>query len=72
MSGTGQRRLLGADELDEVDDAVAVAILVVVPRDQLHKGGSQLNASLGVKDGATRVRDEVRADELLLSVAENA
>lgn len=58
----GQLCSLAADELDEVNNAVAVAILVVVPRDKLHKSWSQLNASLCVKDGATSVRDKIRTD----------
>ncbi len=36
--------------LDEIDDTVRVAPLVIVPGDQLHKVVVQRDASLGVED----------------------
>ena len=41
---------LGVHVVDQVNDSVAVTILVVVPRDQLHEGAGELNPSLGIKD----------------------
>lgn len=65
-------RSLGANELDEIDHAVAVAVLVIVPRDEFHEGGGQLDAGLGVKDGASCVRDKVGADQFFVSVAQDS
>merc|ERR1712173_583573 len=44
---------------DEVDDSVGVAHLVVVPGDELDKGGRQLNAGLGVKNGGMGIAKKV-------------
>ena len=62
---------LGLHELDEINDPVAVAELVVVPRHQLDEGGGQLNASLGIKDGRTSISQKVGGDNHVLSVAQN-
>ena len=41
---------LGVHVVDQINDSVAVAILVVVPGHQLHEGSGELDAGLGVKD----------------------
>ena len=46
--------------LDEVDDAVGVAPLVVVPRDELDEVVVERDARLGVEDGRVQVRVRVR------------
>ena len=46
--------------LDQVDDAVGVAPLVVVPRDDLEEVVVEGNARLGVEDGRVQVRVRVR------------
>ena len=58
--------------LDEVEDAMGVAGLVIVPRDKLHEVGPQRDAGLGVEDGGEAVGDEVARDDLLLGVAQDA
>ena len=62
---------LGLHELDEINDPVAVAELVVVPGHQLDEGGGQLNSSLGIKDGRTSISQEVGGDNHVLGVAQN-
>ena len=42
---------LGVHVVDQINHSVAVAELVVVPGDELHKGPGQLDSSLGIKDG---------------------
>lgn len=64
--------VLGLHELDEIDDARRVAELVVVPRDQLDELVVEGYAGLGVEDARVRVADEVRRDDLVLGVAEDA
>lgn len=49
--------------------SLASAHLVVVPGDQLHECGAQLDASLGVHSGGGGVADEVTGYNILLSVA---
>ena len=58
--------------LDQVDDAAAVAKLVVVPADELDKRVVQRDAGLGVEDAGVGVADKVGRHNLVLSVAENA
>lgn len=43
--------VLALHVLDQVDDAVGVTELVVVPGDELDEGVAQLDSGLGVKDG---------------------
>ena len=57
---------------EEIADTARVAPLVVVPRDQLHEVLVERNARLRVKDRARRRPGEVRRDDLLVSVAEDA
>lgn len=49
----------GLHVLDQVNHTVAVAILVVIPRDELDKGLGKGDASLGIKDAAVGVPEEV-------------
>ena len=62
---------LGLHELNKINDPVAVAKLVVVPRDQLDEGGGQLDASLRIKDGRTVIPQEVSRDDHVLGVSKN-
>ena len=55
----------------KVDNSVAVAKLVVVPRNQLDEGGGQLDASLRIKDGRTVITQEVSRDDHVLGVSKN-
>ena len=43
--------ILGVHVVDEVNDSVGVAVLVVVPGDQLDEGGRKLDSGLSVEDG---------------------
>ena len=56
--GTSRAVLLGNVD-QEVTDTPRVAPLVVVPGDQLHKVLVQLNTGLCVKDGGSRVANEI-------------
>jgi len=58
--------------LDQVDDAVGVAHLVIVPRDKLDEGRRQLDSGLGVEDRRVVITDEVGGDDGLVGVAEEA
>ena len=58
--------------LDEVDNLVAVAPFVVIPRDQLDEGGGQLDAGSGVEDGGAGVGDEVGGNDGVFGVADDA
>ncbi|GMT15539.1 hypothetical protein PFISCL1PPCAC_6836, partial [Pristionchus fissidentatus] len=64
--------LLARDVVDQVNDAVRVSVLVVLPRDELDEVGVERDACISVEDGGVRVRDEVGRDNLVLSVRENA
>ena len=67
------RRLIdGLHVLDQIDDPVGVAHLVVVPGHQLDKGLGQLDAGLGVEDRRAMIADKVRGHQVLVSVAEIA
>lgn len=51
MRSRGEKPLLGLEHVaDQVDDAVAVAPLVVVPRDELDEVVVQSDPGLGVED----------------------
>lgn len=64
-TGRPSRALDLGDVAHEVDQAVAVAPLVVVPSDDLHEGGVEHDARLGVEHRRPRVVDEVLADHVL-------
>ena len=57
---------------DEVNHAARVTPLVVVPRDKLDEVGRKSNTSLSIEDGRERAGDEVRRNDLVLSVAHDA
>ena len=57
---------------DEVDDAVRVAPLVVVPGDDLDHRPVHHRGQLGVDDRGGRVPDDVRGDDRVLGVLEDA
>mmetsp|Transcript_20025 Transcript_20025/g.35066 ORF Transcript_20025/g.35066 Transcript_20025/m.35066 type:complete len:228 (-) Transcript_20025:402-1085(-) len=56
----------------ELDQAVGVAPLVVIPRDELHEGRGEHDACVGVEDGRMAVALEVGGDHLILGVAHDA
>src|SRR5439155_21212671 len=67
----GGRLCLPDHVLQQVYAAVAVAPLVVVPRDELEEVLVQLDAAAGVEDAAVRVVDEVGRDDLVLGVGQD-
>jgi len=60
------------DVRDEIEDATAVAPLVVVPADKLDEVLVERDTSLGIEDGGVGVAVKVAGDDLILSVGENA
>lgn len=58
--------------LGEVDDAGRVTHLVVVPGDDLHELVVERDARRGVEDRRARVTCEVRRDDGVLGVAQDA
>ena len=58
--------------LDQLQNLVGVADLVVVPGNDLHEGVGQRDASLGVEDGGVGVAQEVGGNHVLVGVAQNA
>src|SRR5690606_34227312 len=59
------------DVAHEVDAAVAVSPLVVVPGDQLEEPAVEADAASGVEDRAVAVVDEVRRHDLVARPAED-
>ena len=57
--------------VDQINDSVAVAILVVIPGHKLDEGSRQLNSSLGIEDRGPVISKEVRRDHHVLSVSKN-
>lgn len=55
----------------EIDDTAGVTPLVVVPGDQLHEVGAELDTGVGVEDRGVLVAGEVGGDDLLVGVAED-
>src|SRR4051794_32430498 len=72
LSGAGSPGLLAGDVLHEVDAAVAVAPLVVIPAHELEELAVQLEAAAGVEDGAVRIVDEVGRDHFITGVGKDA
>ena len=58
--------------VDQINDTVAVAVLVVVPGHQLHEGAGELDPSLGIKDRRSVISKEVSRDHHILSVTEDS
>ena len=56
----------------QVDDALGVTPLVVVPGDKLHEVRGQRDACLSVEDGAVAVVNEVAADHGGVRVTQDA
>ncbi len=63
--------LLGR-ERQEIADALGVAPLVVVPRDELDEVLVERDTSLSIEDGAGSAAGEVSRDDLVLGVVEDA
>ena len=68
--GPGRSEAL-ADERDEVDEAVGVAPLVVVPADDLDLVADHLGQA-GVEDARARVGDDVGGDDRVLGVLQDS
>lgn len=60
------------DVLDQVDDTAGVAEFVIVPGDELDELWAQLDTSGSIEDGGTVVTDEVRRNNFVFSVSQNA
>lgn len=56
---------------DKVEDTAGVAPLVVVPRDQLDEVVVKRDTSLGIKDGGVGVANQIRGDDIILSVGQD-
>ena len=67
----GPRSERRADERDQVDQAVGVAPLVVVPADDLDLVADDLGQA-GVEDAGRRVGDDVGGDDRVLGVVQDA
>ena len=66
------RSILLSNVDQEIADTSRVAPLVVVPGNQLDEVLVQLDTGLGIKDGGSRMADEIGRDDVLISVLENA
>ena len=64
--------LLGANLLEQVDAAIGVTPLVVVPGDELEELVVQFHAGACVENAGAGVVDEVAGDDLILGVAKDA
>ena len=58
--------------LDQLQNLVGVADLVVVPGNDLHEGVGQSDTGLGVEDGGAGVAEEVGRNDGLVGVTQNA
>merc|ERR1740117_1828297 len=68
----GQHAVLDRHDGDQVDEAGGVAPLVVVPRHELDEGRGEHDARAGVEGGRVGGADEVRRDDGVLGVADDA
>ena len=66
------QRILEKELTDKVEAAAGVAPLVVVPGNELDEVLVQLDTSRGIEDRRVRVAVEVRGDESVLGVREDA
>lgn len=64
--------VLGGHVGDQVDNALGVSPLVVVPGNKLDKVVVQGDTGLGVEDGGVVITNKVGGDDILLCVVENA
>ena len=62
--------VLRLHEGDQIDDAVGITKLVIIPRNKLDESLGQLDPSLGVEDRGTSVAQEVCGDHHLIRVAQ--
>src|SRR5581483_4205371 len=62
----------GGDLLQEFDAAVAVAPLVIVPRDELEKPVVELDRRTGVKNRRSLAMDKVAGGDFLVGIFEDA
>ena len=62
----------GVHVLDQLQNLVGVADLVVVPGDDLHEGVGQSDTGVGIEDGGAGVAQEVGGHDGLVSVTQNA
>src|SRR4029077_14974076 len=69
VSGTDRRRLQHL--LRQIDAAIGVAPLVVVPGEELDEGPVDHLGLLGVEDGGVRIGDDVTGDDRVLRVLED-
>ena len=70
--GTGLGLELGGDLLGEIDDAVGIAPLVVVPGNEFEELAVEFDRGTGVVDRGALVVGEVGRDHFFVGVAENA
>ena len=61
---TPNRRLSLGDVLNQIHNTVTVAVLVVVPGDQLDESVTQLDAGLGIEHTTGGAADEIGRDNL--------
>lgn len=54
--------------IDQINNAVGVPVLIVIPRHQLDKGAGEHDASLGIKDGGMSVSNKVGGHNLVFGV----
>ena len=73
---TGKLSLQRAVDLrsvrEKVQNAAGIAPLVVIPRNELDEIFVQGDSGLRVKDGRLRGSDEIRGNNIVLSVSENS
>ena len=69
---TGLRAIDLGHVLDEIDHTVGVTPLVIVPRDELHEVIVQSDTGLLVEDGGAGIAQEVRGNNFLIGVTQNA
>src|SRR5438477_10153299 len=56
----------------QVDHAIGIAPLVVVPRNNLEEVGVELDSGAGVEDAGARVTQEIGRNDLFVGVAQEA
>ena len=57
--------------MDKIANTAGVTPLVVVPGDELHEVGVELNTGVGVEDGGVGVANEIGRDNSIVSVTED-
>mmetsp|Transcript_94711 Transcript_94711/g.219931 ORF Transcript_94711/g.219931 Transcript_94711/m.219931 type:complete len:359 (-) Transcript_94711:274-1350(-) len=64
--------ILSCHVLDQIHNAAGVAPLIVIPRNNLHKGWVQHDAGLGIEGGRSCAGLEVGGDERLIAVTQES